>query len=95
MQPYIKDIYDLTDPEKVITHHPFIIGHFVRKEIESWRTEQIEPLRLQRGRLADRLREIEKALGEKQAKGMTEGLADLEKEKKDVVAKMEEVEKVG
>ncbi|RUP12392.1 hypothetical protein BC936DRAFT_139819 [Jimgerdemannia flammicorona] len=88
VQPYIKDIYDLTDPEKVITHHPYIIGHFVRKDIERWRAEQTEPLRVQHDRLADRLKDLSRTV----AKASTEAVVELEKERVKLTEKMEEFE---
>ncbi|OZJ06545.1 hypothetical protein BZG36_00504 [Bifiguratus adelaidae] len=62
VQPYIKDIYDLADTDKVITHHPFIVGHFVRLEIEAWREEQIRPLQNNVNQLRSRQSSLEAQL---------------------------------
>jgi seryl-tRNA synthetase len=62
VQPYIKDIYDLADTDKVITHHPFIVGHFVRLEIEAWREEQIRPLQNNMDQLRSRQSSLEAQL---------------------------------
>ncbi|KAL1918238.1 uncharacterized protein VTP21DRAFT_3504 [Calcarisporiella thermophila] len=75
VKPYIKNFNDLIDTEKVITHHPFIIGHFVRKEIEQWRSEQqkLEHAKMQKD--VERLNEIKNSLpglGEKRHKELQE-----------------------
>ncbi|KAI9597767.1 hypothetical protein BDF19DRAFT_434363 [Syncephalis fuscata] len=40
IRPFIGDVYDLTNPDKTIADHPFIVGHYVIKVVEKWRSER-------------------------------------------------------
>lgn len=39
VDPFIRNLADLADTTKVITDHPFIIGHYVQQEVEEWRQQ--------------------------------------------------------
>ncbi|KAI8918830.1 hypothetical protein BC831DRAFT_482140 [Entophlyctis helioformis] len=39
VEPYIRDLNDFTNPEKVIAHHPWVIGEYISKEVALWRDE--------------------------------------------------------
>ncbi|CAG8535287.1 8163_t:CDS:10 [Paraglomus brasilianum] len=53
VEPFIRGFRDLSDPQKVVAYHPFILGHYVRNEVESWRSEKISKLHLQRDALVN------------------------------------------
>ncbi|KAJ3122161.1 hypothetical protein HK098_003079 [Nowakowskiella sp. JEL0407] len=53
VEPFIRNLKDLTNPEKTITQHPYVIGMYVRKTVEEWRNEQ-------KALLAKKLSEYEK-----------------------------------
>ncbi|RKP07058.1 hypothetical protein THASP1DRAFT_31126 [Thamnocephalis sphaerospora] len=59
VRPFIKDLHDLTNPEKTITDHPFIIGHYVLKVVERWRTEHGEELRAKLEQLSLELQQLD------------------------------------
>lgn len=40
IEPFIKDLKDFADADKVLSNHPFVVGGLIREEIEEWRTEQ-------------------------------------------------------
>ena len=47
VEPYIRDLKDLTDTEKVIAHHPYMIGEYVRKEVEAWRADKLSGMKME------------------------------------------------
>jgi hypothetical protein len=51
IQPYIQSWTDLVDAEKVIAHHPFVIGDFIARQVEEWREAKIQELEFRFGRL--------------------------------------------
>jgi hypothetical protein len=57
IQPYIQKWTDLVDAEKVIAHHPFVIGDFIARQVEEWRTAKIHELEAHLSRFP--LQEIE------------------------------------
>ena len=44
MKPYIQNLTDLVDAEKVIANHPFVIGEYVRSDVQEWRLAETERL---------------------------------------------------
>ncbi|CAG8551137.1 3402_t:CDS:10 [Paraglomus occultum] len=78
VEPFIRNFRDLSNPERVVAYHPFILGHYVRNEVEGWRSEKIsklhveretlvleqhgEPSSTERERLARRIEDIDKNL---------------------------------
>lgn len=44
IEPYIKNLKDLVDADKVLSNHPFVVGDLIRQEIEEWRTKQRQAL---------------------------------------------------
>lgn len=52
IQPYIQKWTDLIDAEKVIAHHPFVIGDFIARQVEEWREAKIQELEFRYGRLS-------------------------------------------
>ncbi len=44
IEPYIKNVKDFVDIDKVLSNHPFVVGDLIRLEIEEWRTNQQQVL---------------------------------------------------
>ena len=58
-RPYISDLRDFTDAEKVIALHPFVVGEYVRLDVEDWRAQQLGKLQAQLDILTDSLEQSE------------------------------------
>jgi hypothetical protein len=44
IEPYIKNLKDFVDADKVLSNHPFVVGDLIRQEIEEWRANQQQVL---------------------------------------------------
>ncbi|ORX44826.1 hypothetical protein BCR36DRAFT_414798 [Piromyces finnis] len=57
IEPFIKNIKDMFDPNKIIIIHPFIIGYHVRNYIITWRLDQIFKLEKKLKEIVENLKE--------------------------------------
>jgi len=44
IEPYIKNLKDFVDADKVLSNHPFVVGDLIRQEIDEWRMNRQQVL---------------------------------------------------
>ncbi|ORX84295.1 hypothetical protein BCR32DRAFT_326015, partial [Anaeromyces robustus] len=57
IEPFIRNLKDMADPDKVIIMHPYIIGYYVLNYIKTWRLKQVHKLEKKLNETIDKLKE--------------------------------------